>query len=235
MFVLDDIMYMPPAMFNFKTDWIFKDRAHAGKELAGHLEPRYKHLNPLVFGIPRGGVEVAYYVAKRLEAELHLIVAKKLGFPENPEYGFGALAEENCVYVSDRAANLLEPRVIDRIVKAQNEEIARRVETYRHGKPLPDMTNRTVILVDDGIATGVTLVPVLRLCKQRKAKQIVIAAPVSGKRYDPELNKADAVEILVQPANFHAVGQVYYTFGDFTDNELIALLNKAEKENKKHH
>lgn len=217
-----------------KRDWVFKDRAHAGRELARMLEPKYKHLNPLVFGIPRGGVEVAYFVAKRLEAELSLIVAKKLGFPYNPEYGFGALAEENCVYVSSRGVEKLDQRIIDEIIRVQNKEIERRVAIYRHGQPIPDMADRTVFLVDDGIATGVTLVPVVQLCRRRKAGKIIIAAPVSGRRYDPELNKADAMEILIQPQNFYAVGQVYYSFDDFTDEQLIALLKKAKRNEHPH-
>jgi putative phosphoribosyl transferase len=217
-------------VFNVNKDWIFKDRAHAGKELARLLEPKYKHLNPLVCGIPRGGVEVAYYVAQRFEVELLLIVAKKLGFPENPEYGFGAVAEENCVYISEIGKGSLDSRVIDQIIKVQNKEIERRVAKYRQGRALPNMADRTVILVDDGIATGVTLVPVVRLCRRKKASQIIVASPVSGKRYDPELDEADAFEILVQPHNFHAVGQVYYSFDDFSDDELIALLKKSAKE-----
>jgi putative phosphoribosyl transferase len=217
-------------MLSLNKDWIFKDRAHAGKELARVLEPKYKHLNPLVFGIPRGGVELAYYVARKLEVELFLIVAKKLAFPENPEYGFGAVTEENCVYVSERGTDILESRIIDRIISAQNKEVARRVQKYRQGRPLPDMVDRTVILVDDGIATGVTLVPVVQLCRKKNARQIIIAAPVAGKRFDKGLDEADAMEILVQPQNFHAVGQVYYSFGDFSDEELIALLKKAAKE-----
>jgi putative phosphoribosyl transferase len=217
-------------MLSLNKNWIFKDRAHAGKELAHLLEPKYKHLNPLVFGIPRGGVELAYYVARKLEVELFFIVAKKLAFPENPEYGFGALAEENCVYVSQRGTDILEDRIIDHIISVQNVEISRRVEKYRQGRPLPDMTDRTVILVDDGIATGVTLVPVVQLCKKKKARQIIVAAPVAGKRYDKGLDEADAMEILVQPENFHAVGEVYYSFGDFSDEELMALLKKAAKE-----
>jgi putative phosphoribosyl transferase len=214
-------------MFKLKHDWIFKDRAHAGKELARLLAPKYKNLNPIVFGVPRGGVEVAYYVAKELQVELSVIVAKKLGFPENPEYGFGALAEENCLYVSDRGAELLEAKLIEQIIKVQSKEIARRVRLYRQGKPLPDLADRTVIIVDDGIATGVTLVPVVRLCRQRKARKIILASPVSGRRYDPALDEADAFEILVQPENFHAVGQVYYSFDDFTDDQLLALMKKA--------
>jgi len=213
-----------------RDDMIFENRAHAGKELAHFLEPKYKHLNPLVIGIPRGGVEVAYYVARQLKAELLVVISKKLPFPGRSEYGFGAVTEDHSVYISEQGKDGLSPEVINDIAEKQILEIQRRIEKYRHGKPLPDMKGRTVIVVDDGIATGVTLVPVIALCKKRKADKIVIAAPVSGTRFDKNLKEADEIEVLVQPPQFYAVGQAYEKFGDFTDEELMQLLVKAETE-----
>ena len=217
-------------MFNVRRDVFFKNRQHAGIELAKYLEPKYKHLDPLVLGIPRGGVEVAYYVAKQLDAELSLVVAKKLPFPGHEEYGFGAIAEDYSVYISPHGEEALEPKVINQIVEEQITEINRRVQLYRHGKVLPDMKGRTVILVDDGIATGVTLVPVVKLCRKKEAGKIVIAAPVSGTRFDHHLREADEIEVVVQPPSFQAVGQVYETFGNFNDVQLMLLLEKAEEE-----
>ena len=211
-------------------DLMFQNREHAGKELALLLEPKYKYLNPLVIGIPRGGVEVAYYVARQLEAELLLVISKKLPFPGRSEYGFGAVSEDHSVYISEQGKDGLSPEMINDIVEKQILEIQRRVEKYRQGKPLPDMEGRTVILVDDGIATGVTLVPVIQLCKKKRAAKIVIAAPVSGTRFDKNLKEADEIEVLVQPQQFYAVGQVYETFEDFTDEELMQLLAKAKRE-----
>ncbi|WP_423147825.1 phosphoribosyltransferase [Rubrolithibacter danxiaensis] len=216
-------------MYSVKNDRFFKNRQDAGKELALLLEPKYKDLNPIVLGIPRGGVEVAYYVAQQLAAELCLVVAKKLPFPGHEEYGFGAIAEDYSVYVSQHGKEALEPKVINQIIEEQIEEVNRRVEKYRNGKPLPDMKGRTVILVDDGIAIGVTLVPVIKLCKKKEAGKIILATPVSGTRFDPHLNEADAIEVIVQPLDFYAVGQVYETFGDFSDEQLLKLLKKAEE------
>ena len=122
----------------------------------------------------------------------------------------------------------LSPSIINQIIEEQVQEINRRIGIYRAGKPLPNIIDRVVILVDDGIATGVTLVPVLKLCRKKKASQVIIAAPVSGTRYDKNLNEADAIEILEQPEQFYAVGQVYETFGDFTDSQLLNLL-KSDK------
>ena len=127
------------------------------------------------------------------------------------------------------------PLVLDEIIEEQVLEVARRVKKYRRGQPLPDMKGRTVILVDDGIATGVTLVPVIQLCRKKHAGKIIIAAPVSGTSYNEELNEADEIEILVQPPSFYAVGQVYESFGDFEDDDLMALLDKASKAPKTEH
>ncbi|MFA6085524.1 phosphoribosyltransferase [Mucilaginibacter sp.] len=212
----------------------FKNRQQAGEELGLFLKPKYMHQNPLVLGIPRGGVEVAYYVSKQLDAELSLAVAKKLPFPGQEEYGIGAIAEDHIVYVSPHGENALAPGVIENIIEKQAIEINRRVQKYRHGKALPDLKGRTVILVDDGIATGVTLVPVVRLCRKREAALIVIAVPVSGLQFDAHLQEADKIEVLVQPRDFYAVGQAYETFGDFPDEALMDLLKKAEQEHQHH-
>jgi len=185
---------------------IFEDRAEAGAQLAERLIS-YESAHPLVFGVARGGVEVAYYVARRLHAELYPIMAKKLPYPGNPEYGFGAVAEDGTRYVDPRRAEALSPASIDAIVARQLAEIEERIHKYRQNKPLPPMEGRTVILVDDGIATGVTLVPLLELCRKRGASNVVIAAPVSGMHFDLRLKEADDIVILVQPRNFYAVGQ----------------------------
>ncbi|MDB4924442.1 phosphoribosyltransferase [Mucilaginibacter sp.] len=208
---------------------IFKNRQHAGKELGRWLRPKYRQLNPLVLGIPRGGVAVAYEVALELGAELAVVVAKKLPLPTHPEFGFGAVAEDGSVYVNPEAEQVLPAEMIRDTIREQQEEIRRRVQVYRQGKALPELAGRIVIIVDDGIATGATLVPVLELCRKMNAGQIIIAVPVSGTRYDPRLEKADRMEILHQPEEFNAVGQAYAAFDDFSDREVVALLEKAKK------
>lgn len=212
---------------------VFKNREHAGRELAAMLEAKYKEAHPLILGVPRGGVEVAYYVARQLDAELSVVISKKLPFPGQPEFGFGAVAEEHIAYVSEHGRHGLTDAQIEPIIDQQVEEINRRIQMYRDGKPLPEMNGRTVIIVDDGIATGVTLVPVVRLCRKKNAAKIVLAAPVSGMHFDEHLHEADAIEVLIQPPGFYAVGQVYEQFGDFPDEELLDLLRKdaANQEN----
>jgi len=212
---------------NSKENIVFEDREHAGELLANFLAPKYIQADPLILGIPRGGVQVAWYVAKRLKAKLALVIAKKLGFPGRSELGFGAIAEDGSVYISVQGRNMLTETAINQVIAEQAAEIKRRIDLYRDGKPLPEMDGRTVIIVDDGIATGVTLVPVIRLCRKKNASRIIIAAPVSGISYDPHLQEADQIEVLVQPKDFYAVGQVYQKFGDFSDEELLALLQNG--------
>lgn len=204
----------------------FKNRQDAGEQLGIFLEPKYRDLSPLVIGIPRGGIEVAWYTAFQLNAELSLVVSKKLPLPSQPEYGIGAIAEEHSVYLSPEGEKLLPAKDIKQIIERQLLEVNRRIEKYRHGKPLPEMKGRVVILVDDGIATGATLVPVIRLCRKKGAAKIVIAAPVSGTWYDKNLENADDIEILFRPEDFYAVGQVYENFDQVTDQQVIEILQK---------
>ncbi|WP_134088096.1 phosphoribosyltransferase [Olivibacter sp. XZL3] len=212
----------------FKNEaFVFKDRIDAGKELAKLLDSNYKKLNPLIIGIPRGGVEVAYYVAESLQTDLDVLVSKKLPYPGNKEYGFGAVAEDGSVYIAEERSEGLSSETVRTIIDKQLQEIQLRVEKYRQGRPVPAMEGRTVILVDDGIATGVTLVPLIQLCKKKKATKVVIAVPVAGRSFDARLEEADAIEVVVKPEPFFAVGQVYERFGDFPDDQLLKLLDRA--------
>lgn len=129
----------------------------------------YRGKNALVLGIPRGGVETAYYIAKYLDAELSLVVTRKLGYPQNPEAAFGALAEDGSVYISELAAQTLTTAQMNDVIEQQKREIRRRIQTLRRGRPLPSMKDRIVIITDDGIATGATLFATIDLCRQMNA------------------------------------------------------------------
>jgi predicted phosphoribosyltransferase len=204
---------------------LFVDRKHAGIEVGKLLASEYDDRNVLVIGIPRGGVEVANYVAKILHGQLSIIVTKKLPFPGNEELAFGAVGEDGHIFLNP-LANRLDETTIQRVVKDQLAEIESRVRKYRKNKPLPVMENRIVIVVDDGIATGATMVPALKLCKAEKAGKIIVAAPVSGDNYVSEIAAlADEIKIVEQPEDFFAVGQVYEDFHGLSDEEVIALMN----------
>lgn len=204
---------------------IFVDRREAGVELGKLLEPEYGGKNALVIGIPRGGVEVAYEVAKILQAELSVIVTKKLPHPDQPELAIGAAAEDGSVYLTSRG-KMMHESVIRQIVQIQLREIQSRVQRFRHGSPIPVMENRIVIIVDDGIATGATIIPAIKLCRQKNPAAVVVAAPVSGQNFIGEMaSLVDDIKIVTQPDDFYAVGQVYEDFHGLSDEEVTGLLD----------
>jgi predicted phosphoribosyltransferase len=205
---------------------MFEDRKDAGQKLARALE-EYRGRNVLVLAIPRGGVELGYQVAKYLQADLSILVSRKLPFPDNPEAGFGAVAEDGSTFIHRDAARWLSERIIDEIIRAQKQEIIRRIAVLRKGKPLPEMVNRTVILVDDGIAMGSTMRVSIMLCKNKKAGKIVVAVPVSGERVAEEIaGMVDEIVILEKPRPFRAVAQVYKNWYDVSDREVIETMEK---------
>jgi len=201
---------------------MFQDRTDAGKQLAQALEG-YGDDNVLVLAIPRGGAELGYQVAKHLDAEFSILVSRKLPFPDNPEAGFGAMAEDGSTFIFKDAAGHLPAPTIERIVEDQKDEIQRRVRVLRGGGPLPDIENRTVILVDDGIAMGSTMRAAIKACRNRGAEQVVIAVPVAGARTIREL-RADQVVVLEQPMLFRAVAQVYREWYDVSDEQVLEIM-----------
>jgi predicted phosphoribosyltransferase len=210
----------------FSKGFAFEDRKDAGKKLAKALK-KYKGKDVLVLAIPRGGVEVGYQVAKYLGAELSIAISRKLPFPDNPESGFGAIAEDGSVFIYEDAKTMIPDWMIDQIMRDQRAEIKRRIDVLRKGEPLPEIKGRTVILVDDGIAMGSTMRATVSLCKNNGAGRIVVAAPVSGKRVAAEMEGvADEVVILEKPPLFQAVAQVYRNWYDVSDMEVIDILGK---------
>jgi predicted phosphoribosyltransferase len=180
-------------------------------------------------GIPRGGIIVAYEVAKILNGELSVVVTKKLPHPLREELAIGAVAENGSVYLTSLAKGISN-NSIKNIVGEQQKEIQRRIHRFRKNEPLPEISGRIVILVDDGIATGSTFVPALKMCKNKKAAKLIVAAPVSGAHYVPEINDlADEVVVAAQPSMFYGVGQVYENFHHVGDEEAIELLENFER------
>lgn len=205
---------------------MFADRKDAGRQL-GHALNKYKGHDALVLAIPRGGVEVGYYVAEELGIPLSLVVVRKLPWPYNPESGFGAVAEDGSVYFIDRAESQLHAKHIEEILTAQKKEVKRRIEALRNDEPLPEITGKTVILVDDGIAMGSTMRAAIKLCHNKHAASIVVAAPVAGPDTAADMAKlVDDVVILEIPPFFRAVAEVYQNWYDVPDEEVIALLSK---------
>jgi putative phosphoribosyl transferase len=211
---------------------MFYDRKDAAIHLAKALV-EYKDKGAVVLGIPRGGAETAYYVAKYLHAELSLIISRKLGHPGNPEYAMGALAEDGSVHMNGQALWDVAQEDIDEVVSRQQIEIGRRINLLRKGEPLPDLRDKIVLIVDDGIATGSTIMAAIEMCRKKDAAKIVVAAPVCGSKVKAELRSmADDVVILETPEPYHAVSQVYASFDQVSDEEALGLMEMWSKEKK---
>jgi predicted phosphoribosyltransferase len=211
---------------------MFEDRKDAGIQLGKALR-RFEKDQPLVIGIPRGGVETAYYCAKELGAEMVPVISRKLGYPGNPEFAMGAIAEDGSYYLSGLAKSRVGAEELNLAIRREKEEIQRRVALLRNGKPLPSFEGRTLLVVDDGIATGATLFATIELCRKQHPKKLVVAAPISGKEAARELhNLADEVVILTKPENFSAVSQGYQDFSNLNDAETLEFIRLQELEHK---
>ena len=208
---------------------MFRDRKDAGRKLASALM-KYKDKDVLVLAIPCGGVGVAYEVAKTLAAELDILVSRKLPLPENPEAGFGAIAEDGSIFINEIATRHLDPETIDQIKAEQVHEIRRRIDVLRSGKPLTSINNKTIILVDDGIAMGSTMRAAIMLCRNNRAKKIIAASPVAGSETVREISRlVDEIVVLEEPIFFQAVAQVYVNWYDVSDSEVVQIMTTWRK------
>lgn len=205
---------------------MFKDRKDAGQKLAEALQ-LYKEDDPLVFAIPRGGVELGHEVSKGLDADFSLLICRKLPFPSNPESGFGVIAEDGSLYINELAAASVSHKEIEQIIAQQSLEIKRRVQILRGGRPFPSIEGRSVILVDDGIAMGSTMHVAVELCRKERAKRIIVAVPVASRQAIQKFSQmADEVIVLESPVNFYAVAQVYENWYDVSDEEVLEFCKR---------
>jgi putative phosphoribosyl transferase len=209
---------------------MFTDRRQAGRMLGKELE-RFRSLDPVVLGLPRGGVPVAAEVARALQAPLDVIVVRKLGVPQHPEFAMGAIGEGDVCYIDwDVVSQVgLSGRELALSVRRERAELASRVRRVRAGRPQLDLTGRTVILVDDGIATGSTVTAAIRVARDLGAGRIVVATPVAPDDTIRSLLRiADEVVVLESPQPFYAVGEAYLAFGQTSDNEVQQILTAAD-------
>lgn len=207
----------------------FADRSDAGRQLAARLLPLADE-RPLVLGLPRGGVPVAEEVASLLGASLEIFAVRKLGAPHNPEYGIGAIAEGGARVFDDEALALLEidGAELAGIVEREAAELRRRVAAYRGDREPVAVCDRTVIVVDDGVATGVTDTAALRGVRRRRPRRLILAVPVCPPDSLARLyEEADEVVCLVAPPRLQGVGQWYADFGQVSDAEVIAALART--------
>jgi predicted phosphoribosyltransferase len=204
----------------------FADRRAAGIALAARLE-RYRGADPLVLGLPRGGVPVAAEVARHLDGELDVLVARKLGSPVSPELAIGAITADGERFLNTGIIEMfgVPDMYIDRIAAAQQEEARRREERFRKGRPPLRIAGRTVILVDDGLATGATMRAAVRAVRKQQPARLVVAVPVGAPDSCTALRQeVDEVVCLGEPPDFGAVGLYYGDFRQVQDADVEALL-----------
>ncbi|PYE88224.1 phosphoribosyltransferase [Phyllobacterium leguminum] len=211
----------------------FRDRPDAGRRLAEALM-RFADIEPLILALPRGGVPVAFEIAKALDAPLDVLFVRKIGAPGHAEYGIGAVVDgaDPQLVLNDEAMEIFRPPrdYIETEKKRQLAEIERRRMLYAEGRrPLP-VKGRSVILVDDGIATGGTVLAALKALRKDQAARIILAVPVApGESLALVGKDADEVVCLATPEPFLSVGLQYEKFGQTTDEEVISLLREAER------
>ena len=211
-------------------DTIFQNRRDAGRRLAQALMPYHEAPNTCVLGLPRGGVVVGDEVSQVLHLPLEVLITRKLGTPGNPELAMGALAETGYRHLNPPVLQqfAISEVQLEEEVQRQQEEIARQVERYRQGRALPPLSGRTVLLVDDGLATGATFYASLGALRALGVGSLVAAVPVAPPHAETDLlTKADVAVILETPQRFFAIGQFYADFSQVEDEEVIACLARG--------
>jgi len=211
---------------------ILKNREEAGRRLVERLTAYREHPGALILALPRGGVAVGYQLSLGLHLPLDVFITRKLGAPDNPEYALGAVGETGVVYLNPEAmaAFRLSRSERDQLVQAQQEEITRRQALYRQDRPFPVLTDRTVILVDDGIATGSTFFASVQSIRSLKPRRLIGAIPVGPTETIREARaQVDELVVLATPDPFVAVGNHYVDFAQVSDHDVIEYLNLAEE------
>jgi putative phosphoribosyl transferase len=210
---------------------LFRDRTEAGRLLAERLRRYAGRSDLLVLGLPRGGVPVAYEVAQALGAPLDVFLVRKLGVPGHEEVAMGAIATGGVRVVNEDFVRELgiTPEAIERVAASEQRELDRRERAYRGSRPPPDVAGKTVILVDDGLATGSTMRAAAEALRRRKPARIVVGVPVAAPETCRELESlVDDVVCAVTPRPFLAVGRWYQDFSETSDEEVRALLAAAQ-------
>lgn len=212
------------------SDRAFRDRRDAGRVLARLLDHFRGQPEVIVLGLPRGGVPVAYEVATALGVPLDVFVVRKLGVPGHDELAMGAIAGGGVLVVNDDVVRGLgiRPEAIREVADREGRELARREQAYREGRPAPTLADRTVVLVDDGLATGASMRAAVSALREHGPARIVVAVPVSPKSTCGEIEAlVDEVVCAITPARFGAVGKAYRSFAQTSDDEVRDLLRVA--------
>jgi putative phosphoribosyl transferase len=210
----------------------FRDRSDAGRQLAetlSHLQGQ----NVLVLGLPRGGLPVAYEVAHRLHAPLDVLNVRKLGVPWHAELAMGAIATGGVRVVNDAVVETtgVTRAELEAVAAAEQRELDRRERVYRGGRPAPDIRGRTIIIVDDGIATGATVRAAIAVVRAQNPSRLILAVPVAQASVVQELqHEVDELAYVLAPAELYAIGLWYDAFPQLADRDVQTILSRASKE-----
>jgi putative phosphoribosyl transferase len=208
----------------------FRDRAEAGQQLAQKLLAYTDTPRAIVLALPRGGVPIAAPIAATLQLPLDLCLVRKLGVPGNPELAMGAIDDRGRRYLNERIITELNisPASIDRVAAAEAIELSRRERLYRGNRPPLDLTDRTIILVDDGLATGATMRSAIQSIQPQQPAQIIVAVPIATTEIVDELTASvDAVVCLIVPKPLYSIGSWYDDFPQTTDAEVCEILDRS--------
>jgi putative phosphoribosyl transferase len=211
---------------------MFRNREEAGWMLADKLSQYRNDPTALILALPRGGVAVGYQLSLALRLPLDVFLTRKIGAPGNPEYAIGAVAETGSRYLNHEAVSSfgLSRDELDRLIHVQEQEIVRRKNLYRQGRPLPHLTGRTVLLVDDGIATGSTFLASALAIRSLQPRRLVGVIPVGPPSTIREVRaQVDELVILMTPEPFEAVGNFFVDFTQVNDRDVVEYLNLAEE------
>jgi len=210
----------------------FKDRTDAGRQLAELLAGRYAGIDGIVYALPRGGVVLGVEIARRLGLPLDLIIARKIGHPHNPEYAIGAVTEQGELVTNPREIESVRREWLAREIEKERREAERRHAVYLNGRTPLSAAGRTAILVDDGIATGLTMQAAIRAVQRQHPARVVVAVPVvpadTAARLEREADEVVALDVATD--YFGAVGAYYDDFPQVTDGEVVELLRAMERE-----
>jgi putative phosphoribosyl transferase len=208
----------------------YLNRIEAGKLLAQRLKRGSLGDNPIVLALPRGGVPVGFEVAKELGTDLDVLIVRKLGLPNQPEVAMGAITADGGVYINDQVirSSHVNLEQLRKVMDTEARELARREDLYRGQNPRPNLSGRTVIVVDDGIATGASMKAAIQALRNVEPKRIVLAVPVAPKRTAAAFDQlVDEFICPLNPPWFEAVGQFYDVFDQVDDEEVVSLLRQA--------
>lgn len=211
---------------------MFKNREEAGRQLVAELLHYRDDPHGLILALPRGGVAVGYQLSLALHLPLDVFITRKIGAPGNPEYAIGAVAETGSHYLNQEAISYcgVSRHELERMIHVQEQEIARRKDLYRQGRPLPQLTGRTVLLVDDGIATGSTFMASALAIRGLQPRRLVGVIPVGPPSTIREVRShVDELVILMTPDPFNAVGNFFVDFTQVEDRDVVEYLNLAEE------